>query len=47
MITALDEAVKNVTISLIKAGMYQDSVIIFLSDNGGAVKSANWPLRGT
>jgi len=46
MITALDEAVKNVTIALKKAKMYRDTVIIFLSDNGGAEKDSNWPLRG-
>ena len=46
MITALDEAVKNVTTALKKAKMYRDTVIIFLSDNGGAEKESNWPLRG-
>ena len=46
MITALDEAVKNVTTSLKQSKMYRDTVIIFLSDNGGAEKDSNWPLRG-
>ena len=46
MITALDEAVKNVTRALKEAKMYRDTVIIFLSDNGGAERYSNWPLRG-
>jgi arylsulfatase A-like enzyme len=46
MITALDEAVKNVTTALKKSKMYRDTVIIFLSDNGGADKDANWLLGG-
>jgi len=46
MVTVLDEAVKNVTIALKKAKMYRDTVIIFLSDNGGAERNSNWPLRG-
>ena len=36
MITALDEAVKNVTRGLKESGRYRDTAIIFLSDNGGA-----------
>merc|ERR1719483_550166 len=46
MITALDEAVKNMTTALKQSKMFQDTVIIFLSDNGGAEKYSNWPLRG-
>ena len=46
MITALDEAVKNVTTALKQSKMYRDTVIIFLSDNGGAERNSNWPLRG-
>ena len=46
MITALDEAVKNVTTELKQKSMLKDTVIIFLSDNGGAQKDSNWPLRG-
>jgi len=46
MITALDEAVKNVTSALKQSKMYRDTVIIFLSDNGGAARDSNWPLRG-
>ena len=46
MITALDEAVKNVTIALKQKKMYHNTVIIFISDNGGTERDANWPLRG-
>jgi len=46
MVTALDEAVKNVTRALKKNKMYRNTVIIFLSDNGGSYRNSNWPLRG-
>ena len=46
MVTALDEAVMNVTKALKETGRYQNTAIIFLSDNGGAAKGSNWPLRG-
>lgn len=46
MITALDEAIRNVTRALKQKKMFKDTVIIFLSDNGGTEKDSNWPLRG-
>ena len=46
MISALDEAVMNVTLALRRADKYRDTVIVFMSDNGGAEKGSNWPLRG-
>ena len=46
MISALDEAVKNVTAALRRTNKYRDTVIVFMSDNGGADKGSNWPLRG-
>ena len=46
MITALDEAVANVTAAVRAEGGQRDTVTIFLSDNGGAERGANWPLRG-
>ncbi|XP_068248787.1 arylsulfatase B-like [Palaemon carinicauda] len=48
MILALDEAVGRVLQSLKDTGHYDNSVIIFTSDNGGPTVSAgnNWPLRG-
>ena len=36
MITALDEAVGNVSRALKASGRYRDTAILFLSDNGGA-----------
>lgn len=48
MLAALDEAVRNVTNHLIRSGMYNDTIIIFSTDNGGhnAYGGNNWPLRG-
>ena len=46
MVTALDEAVNNVTRALKKNRMYRNTVIVFISDNGGSYKQSNWPLRG-
>lgn len=48
-VAALDEAVRNITRALRIRGLYQNSVIIFSTDNGGAVESSasNWPLRGS
>lgn len=48
MVLALDEAVGRVVQALKDTGHYDNSIIIFTSDNGGPTVSAgnNWPLRG-
>ena len=46
MHAALDDSVANVTKALIRAGMINNTVIVFTSDNGGIKDTApNWPLR--
>lgn len=48
MVSALDEAVGQIIGHLKDYGFYDDSVIVFTTDNGGQIKSGgnNWPLRG-
>ncbi|XP_077990162.1 arylsulfatase B-like [Glandiceps talaboti] len=47
-LSLMDEMAGNVFNELKRAGMYDDSLIIFHADNGGHVNSgaSNWPFRG-
>ncbi|XP_072261864.1 arylsulfatase J [Pyxicephalus adspersus] len=49
MLSCLDDAIKNITIALKNFGFYNNSVIIYSSDNGGQPMAGgnNWPLRGS
>lgn len=55
MLTSLDESVGKVIASLDNNGMLEDSIVLFISDNGAAADDpiwrfgnagSNWPLRG-
>jgi arylsulfatase A-like enzyme len=47
MTTELDFGVANVTQALKDSGLWENTVLIFISDNGGPLDhSTNYPLRG-
>jgi len=48
MVSSLDDAVDQVVTSLKSTGQYDNTIIVFTTDNGGAVKmgASNLPFRG-
>ncbi|XP_067930053.1 arylsulfatase J-like isoform X1 [Watersipora subatra] len=52
MLSVLDDSIGNLTAALKKSGMYENTILIFTTDNGGPADgvshnyASNWPLRG-
>ena len=52
MVSALDESVRQIVTTLKRKGLYDNSIIIFTTDNGAAAggldasAGSNYPLRG-
>lgn len=53
IVSALDKSVGEVFVALHERNMLENSIIVFSTDNGGAVQGmdkssgSNWPLRGS
>merc|ERR1719460_276725 len=47
MMQALDMAIGNVTEAFRRAGLWENTIMVFTTDNGGIGPGNNYPLRGT
>ena len=45
-VLAMDMAVANITAAYKRNGLWEDTVLVFSTDNGGISSGNNFPLRG-
>jgi len=45
-VSAIDNGVKKVVNALKSAGLYENSIVVFSTDNGGSADASNYPLKG-
>ena len=47
MVSAMDESLENVTAALKRAGMWEESLLLFSADNGGDGTKNNFPCASS
>jgi arylsulfatase A-like enzyme len=46
MVAVADEALLNITTTLRETGLWNNTLVVFMSDNGGPIYDENWKETG-